>query len=70
MCQNFEIDLCESLRFKIQMHGPFLCTALTYTYRMDVYSYRAPGTFAKENLKHYGKHPSKRFNTLKGREKT
>lgn len=27
MCQNFEIDLSKSLRFKIQIYGPFVYSA-------------------------------------------
>lgn len=32
MHKNFEIDLSESLRFKIQIYGPFVCNA----YKMDI----------------------------------
>jgi len=50
------------LKFKYTV---LLCITRTYI----GWVYRAPETFAKENLKHRRKHPSKRFNTLKGKEK-
>lgn len=64
MHKNFEIDLSESLRFKIQIYGPFVCSA----YRMDID--REENIRQREFKIIVRNTHQNRFNTLKGKNKT